>query len=334
MSVVLPTYRPGGIELAKRSLLQQTFRDFEVIIADEHVLHRRARWESALLEGPSALRPERLKFADMSRSAFPRSSAPVAHNEAARISSGELLVFLSDYALCAPDWLERHWRVWKESAKRFVCSAPFVYVTAPEEWLRVPPPIRVDAGFMEENGIAYSIFKDSEERDWDALPAQTRNFARPEDHWKTATVGWQDPKLTMRDGAPCDWQMYYNKNESVPLEKFLDVNGADESFCGLHPYDDAALALRLYASGVRWRVDHKATIQVVQVRQWMHYTKWDAPASEPEKLFRRITAAIAAGGSPRTPNPFDLRALRETSCTKCDYAHALYKPCAFGAGVG
>lgn len=302
ISVILPTYRPGGIELAALSLKRQTFpvAEFEVVVADEHVIVRRERWEAAL-EGLT------VKFADMSRSAFPRSSAPVAHNEAVKVASGELLVFLSDYALCEPDWLQRHWNVWKDSGKKKVCTAPFVYVLPPKEWLRVEPPIRIDAGYMDEHGLAYSIFSEPHTRDFGALPAQTFNFARREERWSGATVGWHDPKITMPTGCNVDWQFYYNKNESVPLEKFLDVNGADESFCGLHPYDDSALAVRLYHAGVRWKLDVGAVIRVVQIRQWMHYTKWDAPVTEPEKMFRRIATSIAMGGPHRTPNPFDLR---------------------------
>lgn len=303
ISVILPTYRPGGLEFALRTLRTQTFEDFEVVIADEHIAARRDLWAHTLHEHDIAH-----VFADMSRSAWPRASAPIAHNEAARVASGELLIFLSDYAVAQPDWLETHWRVWTGCDRKYCAMGPFRFLMPPAEWLDVSLPIHVSREWMAENNAAYSIFKDPElaadEAALGELPAQVGTLANPTGVWAQAVSG-QDPKLTMPEG-PISYSYYYNKNEAVPLKAFLDVNGADESFVGLHPYDDAVLALRLHKAGVRWWLAQSATINIVQVRHFMDAAKWDTGVSDAAKQFERVRAYIETTGDYRTPNDIDL----------------------------
>lgn len=300
ISVLLPTYRPGGVEMAVRSLGCQTFRDFEVVIADEHWRARTGIW-GTLLKKEAKLSDRQIKFADMSRSLFPRSSAPIAHNEMIKKASGELCIFFSDYAMAQPDWLQNHWNIWKTGTP---CMGPFEFVMPSKEMLHVPTPIHVDSQWMADHGAEYSIFKDSVFDFWN-LPVQTSTLNNETGVWSEATSG-QDLKLEMHEG-PCDWTYYYNKNEAVPLEALLRINGADEQFNGLHPFDDHALALRLTAAGVRWRVSQSVKIRIVQVRHFMDFTKWDKPVADAAALFEGIRSYVQGTGDYRTPNPFDLR---------------------------
>lgn len=311
ISVILPTYRPGGLELAAESLNAQTFKDFEVIIADEHIASRR------VLYWLQALPDLNLKFADMSRSVFPRSCAPIAHNECIKLAEGELCVYLSDYALCQPNWLETHWNIWEGSGKKFVAMGPFEFVMAPESWLKAKPPFKVTALSAPSNAplrsmedLSFSIFDEPYNLDFNELPLQQGHIVRADgDKAWAAVSSSQDPKLYMAEG-PVDRNFYYHKNEAVPTEALLEINGADESFVGLHPYDDAATSLRLHAIGVRWWLAHQAKIKIVQIRQWIDQTKWDAPVGQAAMQYKRVEAAVALGII-RTPNPFDLRKERK-----------------------
>jgi hypothetical protein len=53
-----------------------------------------------------------------------------------------------------------------------------------------------------------------------------------------------------REGSDGDWNYWSFKNESVPLEALLELNGHDEEYDGAHSKTDAELAYRLREHGV------------------------------------------------------------------------------------
>lgn len=86
ITVITPSIRPKGLEITRKSLLEQTFRDFEWLIdvncTGEHDLNR-------------------------------------SFNALLKRSKGELIVILQDYIKIAPDALQRLWDSYSESPNTF-----------------------------------------------------------------------------------------------------------------------------------------------------------------------------------------------------------------------
>lgn len=98
ISVVCVTNRPGAVDILKENMDRQTFRDFEVIIADDS-----RGWEHEVLKHFK-----------------PREKAPgdawnlnKAYNDALAIVDGELIVFLQDYIWIPANGLQRFWEMYK-----------------------------------------------------------------------------------------------------------------------------------------------------------------------------------------------------------------------------
>ncbi len=92
ISVIYCTARQGGLDILKKSMDQQTFRDFEVIVLDE--LHRESGFIDVV---PPVKKPN--MFWNLSASL----------NEGVRHAKGELIVLLQDYIEVPPDGLQKYW---------------------------------------------------------------------------------------------------------------------------------------------------------------------------------------------------------------------------------
>ena len=95
ISVCIPTIRPTTIEHAVRSIRQQTYCDWELVVVgqgDEVVL--RAAVESA------SASDQRLRYIHSERRGL-----SIARNLGIRATTGEIVAFMDDDCEAAPDWL-------------------------------------------------------------------------------------------------------------------------------------------------------------------------------------------------------------------------------------
>ncbi len=105
LSVVFLTYRPGTIDIMADSLANQTFKNFEVIVVDDHPVDRRAKVR-AYLEG----RGLRVAYVGPSK---PKCFPDVAFNVSTAIntgfimSRGEYVMLYQDFIWLHPDHLEK-----------------------------------------------------------------------------------------------------------------------------------------------------------------------------------------------------------------------------------
>lgn len=95
ISVVMPTARYGGIDILEKSLAHQTFRDFEVLVADE--LHRKTEIENigAIYVEPPPKKPGMWWNLDASL------------NKTIRQAKGDLIIQINDYVYVPPDGIQK-----------------------------------------------------------------------------------------------------------------------------------------------------------------------------------------------------------------------------------
>ncbi len=281
VSVLLATYRWGGLDVSLAGLSNQTFRDFEVILCDPHYERRK-----------DAVADYNKKFdvplvhVKPARDNMPLDSGSKHRNSAICNAEGELCIFLCDYAFVRPDWIQRHWDVHQNQNERYggyTCMGPHRYRHHPaikETW----------------DGEPISIFKEEFRAEMiDAFPVLEEG---------------QDPKLALPTGEIAG-SYFHMKNESIRTETLMALNGCDEGFDvdGGHCYSDMDLGLRSDKFGNPFWLDPGNIAEIVQVRDFYPTLLRKRTTEEDYKYFlerqSNYFTELAA------PNDFNMREARE-----------------------
>lgn len=230
LTVVLPIWRLGGLDLTLKHLEAQTCQEFELVIVD--ALHR---WRHDRIY--TALEHFREKFPiqhlPVDHDVFPLSSHSRFRNTAIRRASGERLVFLCEYACPPPTFLEHH-------------------VALPKDTIGLGPWARTT---INPNALECTLGMSV----WDVLEkAQKGRFL-----WSTFRKDVnpfgeviarfpQQPSANEELGTK-EYLGHY-KSDSVPTHLVRKVNGWDESFDGQGDLADTDFTLRLLWAGAKMRV--------------------------------------------------------------------------------
>src|SRR5580704_2241162 len=103
LSVILPTCRPGGMDVTFAGLAQQTFKDFELIWCDAIRKYREPYIQDELRKYDF-----KYKIVDPIDNIFPFAGFARCSNTAFAHASGEIAMITADYLYMPPDCLEKH----------------------------------------------------------------------------------------------------------------------------------------------------------------------------------------------------------------------------------
>ena len=286
VSVILPTYRIGGVDIAFEGLGNQTFTDYEVVMVDALYRNRRDLiFEYAEEKGVP------LKYVPPHRDILPYDSVCIFRNSGLFHAEGELVIWFMDYTYAKPDWIERHWSNYDE-AERVSSIAPHeYYLMPPTKPLPCPesllPPLR-----EEYHNLYISTFQDP--------------FTKESLSSLTLQAYGQDPKRGMprRFVSP---NYFHAKNESVPLNVCLEINGWDENFDRSHGWDDLDFGYRAAKTGHRFIVDPKNKVYAIsrdELRRVIPQLKWDSdrPINRNEGYYLRRRSSQEY----RAPNEWEI----------------------------
>lgn len=109
ISVIFVTNRKGWENILHFNLFRQTFRDFEIIVADEYAL------DATIMFGDHHFKPREKLKGDV-------WNINKAYNDAIYRATGELLVFLQDYIWIPDDGLERFWNLHEKYPVSFLAG--------------------------------------------------------------------------------------------------------------------------------------------------------------------------------------------------------------------
>lgn len=126
VSVMVSTFRPGGLDITLAGMRDQTYRDFELVIVDrryelrhDHVMD--LAWEYGI--GESVIHvPEHRRNGKW-------TTICSAWNTAIAVARGEYCIFLQDFAYCPPGWIEGHLSAHDQPGRIAIC--PYVYTSMP-----------------------------------------------------------------------------------------------------------------------------------------------------------------------------------------------------------
>ena len=222
ITVVLPTWRIGGLDITLGALARQTFRDFEVIVVD--ALHE---WRSGLVAG------ERVHHVSVDNSIFPISSHSRFRNTAIRRAQGARLVFLSDYASPHPDFLAAHAHLPDNIIGLTTWARTKINPDAIDCPLLLSPSEVVE---LARNGKhLMSTFKPNKNPFGDVM------------------ARYPDALDVFRRLCTMEYAAHW-KSDSVGTALVRHINGWDESFDGRGDYADVDFNLRLLWAGAEMQL--------------------------------------------------------------------------------
>jgi len=218
-SILYMTYRPGGFDILADSLQNQTFKDYELIIVDDHPVDRREIVKKYLEEQGIAV----AYIGPCKPKCFPDIAYNVANtiNTGFSLSTKEVVIILQDYQWLPPDCLEkiaRHEVLFKQS----YCVI-------------LPGFIWQDNRARSDQGLI-SIW----ERHWRGRPEQ--QGCGPLQHWVPAAWEFACIALPWNVIAEANgWPECYDSYAAIPYEpvaKRLEAAGGK-------PYVDTANAMEM-----------------------------------------------------------------------------------------
>mgnify|MGYP001582821771 FL=1 len=308
VSILCATYRPGGLDLLFAGLRDQRYAGpWELVLVDE--LHAVRRDLVADMASKSRVL---CTHVPNDRTLHPRDSTGRAHNAAIVAASGELCIWLMDYALVPRHFVaahvEEHLAYEALTGRRDLnVNGAFLSVWPPRRAPRLTSMTSLDATSKDVvRDFPLSIFETTPSRELvEALPLTNRCF--------DADGAWTrtHPNLSQDEASLCfpeGWAghgYYFMKHDSIRREWLLRAQGNDEAFDGLHCGHDTELALRLAALGVRFVHSKRAVVRVVQVRHLMKRLEAPPEAQARGALLLEDTRRRIADGdfAPRETHP-------------------------------
>ncbi|HYE92598.1 MAG TPA: glycosyltransferase [Terriglobales bacterium] len=272
ISVVVPTMRVGGLDVLWSGLVQQTFKDFELVLVDGI----QARIGS--IDFPGIAWQHVAPF----NNEFPVASFCHYANTGLVHARGEIVFMMVDYTWLPPETLEAH-AAWHRRH-----DDPRAALMMPHEYRELPV-----LAFTFGNGIPFDYRSGTGDPALDN--AEARRYAQnvasgahdahfwsifnhpfnADDDARHLAVhpkwGGADPKNRLvcppGESVLLDNTYFHAKNESVKRSMLLDANGWDEDLDGTHCFQDNDLSDRLTRKhDVTWFLRKDAIAQIVNPR--------------------------------------------------------------------
>jgi hypothetical protein len=239
ISVVFPTMRIGGLDVVFNSLENQTFKNFEVIIADNIYEYRKD-----IVKEKAKKYSFRYKHISPIINKFPMHAFCHTLNSAIVQASGEVILFVTDYKYFMPWTLQKH--------ADFHMSHSENIGYAPSSKFLLPPPMKLGLpsyGRSENYNQYIADLKDGKLTDhmWSIFDNDI--FATPQDlsMWPQidrVKIGY-DPKESILPGLEVSPLHIYLQSESVKTKIVLAANGINEELDGAPNYQDIEFSHRI-----------------------------------------------------------------------------------------
>lgn len=234
VSVITPTYRVGGVDVAFHSLKNQKMKNFEFVLIDELYDARHELVEEKARE--MGINLKHVRPMTISKSSF-----STQWNAGFVYASGELIFTLDDYTYLPPDTLQRHWDAYVKSKRTATLTGVCNEIEFPEA--KYSFPIMKGKEFLHGEPDYYSVFKEPAEK---IFPDKMK-LIREDGRW---AVWEEDAEGYLPQGT---LKVYVNV--SIPLDICVALNGFDVGYDAGDGYRDQDLYARAEIYGHRFVFD-------------------------------------------------------------------------------
>lgn len=275
-SVVVPTWRIGGLDVLFDGLQRQTYRDFELILVDGLYDYR----EGVVNEHAKQYDFPVIHVAPFDNP-FPMNAFCRYANTGIHYAAGNYVLFQCDYTWMPPECLQRH-QITRQGLSYhveppLVVFGTYAYVALPRHHRMKYAPDDAETG---NNGSVIITNQAKFERQEEEAAVQYVEdlksgklnqymwsiFDGQYDYSQLPMVGHIDVKAAKPFGSITP-DYCHLKNESFPTQMLLNANGLDEALDGTHGYQDMELAERLtVAHEAQWWNDPRNMVHIVNPR--------------------------------------------------------------------
>ena len=288
VSVIVLTFRPGGLDLLFSGLAEQDYAgDWELLLVDDLWNPNRC---GAVREAGECWP---LKHAQRALHLHPGCvvgpgvcTSARARNRALRAARGNLLIWLSDYSAIRSDWIRQHvtahWQI--EQPRAVVCGAHFnthLPEFAPDVLARQDAEGLIDP-FASPLREKLSLF---------AEPLSAEQAFSLD-----LTLG-HDPATLYDAERPDDYFAMTLKNDSMRRAPLLEIGGFDERFDRLAccMYQDTELALRLATAGAMFLRSKQPMTRNLVIRLALRHLRKPQSADVVDAMMSETAARCARG---------------------------------------
>jgi len=272
ISVVVTSYRMGGLDLLVHSFAQQTLpvAEWELILVDGYWVERKHLLTNL---------PFNVKHIKEHKQ-IPIYSNSTGFNSGLLLAEGELVTFLIDYCWIYPGYLEAHWN-WYQKYKTHSMSGYMDRYT--------PPRLADDSKNFNYNRM-WAVFKDEFTADYADI------FFANTPHEYCERKGGQRG-LELAPGVyEMPGQLVYMIGDSIPYSVIKELNGWDELYNGGYGCNDIDIGVRANMLGWKFGLNPASIIQKLgtptssQVLPGINKLR----SRTPEENYQRFTDRIAA----------------------------------------
>ena len=309
VSVLVSTFRPGGLDITFAGLRDQSFTDYELILIDRR--YEKRHYEVAKLA--EAYRVPTIHIPEHRRNGKWMSLA-AGWNTGMAVARGEYVLFFQDYCYMPPGFIEKHLEGHAAYPNTYIV-APYRYVTSPPYKLlkffdfagqRDRGGNCVEPDEILKGGVIDEIY--AYDKPFSPLQIITLEETKyPHQDTRVAALG---------PGLHFTW--IHLKNESLLRSKALEVNGLDERLDRGKGPIDIDWGLRLVRSGTPlvWWTSPMA--YCIDPRNYIRTMPWGAEHERLEGRWsyddgvtynQRRDSETVNGQNTRALNPLDLNML-------------------------
>lgn len=282
ISVIVPTNRVGGLDVLFAGLAQQTYHDFELLLVDNLGAHRKTKGTYSSFT---------FRKVWPRNNPFPATAYSRSVNTGLEHARGETVVLLCDYSFLQKDCLATHAELQKNRPGPIhldydYCELPRLHPYFPGYHQAGVPEAEVEAA---TNAATDRYVADLEAGKLDMFMWSI--FAEPFTSPEGLEITYRHrPCATRKKG---DWNWMSCKNESLPTELFLELNGFDEAYDESHCYQDLEFSYRLRERGVEWQNGPPETglVTVVNPRPVLNVKRLGKPIAHNKRMCELTRAA-------------------------------------------
>lgn len=323
ISVIVPTLRVGGLDVLFEGLRNQTFQNFELILVDSLYKYRKG-----LVQNAAKSFPFPVTHVEPLINEFPLNKYQHCVNTGVVYARGKLSYFTCDFSWLPPECLYEHAEFFLRSDGNTAVLGPCKITLTPPVSPHFPPcyglgEFGLRRGVPEEEAMAK--WNDDAIRA-DALTRWHTRYCADLDKGTLDSFYWSIfNKPFGKDDSPYDLEVLHTemkaglpegylqpqfchlKNDSIPTERLLDVNGFDEAYDGSHGWQDTEVADRMHMRiGTQWYVKPNNFSYLLDVHDLMTIRKLTRAERSNEALY----LADHATGYPNPVNNWNLRQKR------------------------
>ena len=282
ISVCVPTMRVGGLDVLFAGLINQTFRDFELVLSDALWSRRRD-----LVAQKAAELELTVTHVEPFDNPFPISAFCRYANTALHYARGELILFITDYTWLPPESLKTHAHVFLSYGPRLALLCPHRYVQHPSLAPDFPSYAQADA----DRYATDCARGDLDLHLWSIFVRPMKPNDEPRALPIDDATG-PDPKLAFPQAGIIPSYFFHAKHESIPAQAVFKVNGWNEALDGTHGWQDTDLAERIDAHAqLTWVLEPSNVAIIVNPRHVFPWAKRLKPYEENEPIWRAAKAA-------------------------------------------